>query len=90
MSTLLYELGQKLQKGKAPRESRRRILDAVTAYIKSGNAGMDDALYEVAYATCREKEDWRNLATCLEAIGREWPRDHARRIYRQIGDDIGS
>jgi hypothetical protein len=86
VGTLLYNLVQKLQKGNAPRDYRRRLLDEVIPYIKSGNAGMDDPLYEIAYATCRDKEDWRNLAGCLEAIGEEWPQDHARRIYRQIGD----
>jgi hypothetical protein len=86
VGTLLYELTQKLQKRKAPRIYRRRLLDDVVPYIKSGNAGMDDALYDIAYATCRDKEDWRNLAACLEDMGQEWPLDHARRIYRQIGD----
>ncbi len=83
---LLYELAQELQKGKAPRDYRRQLLDEVIPYIKSGNAGMDDALYDVAYATCRDKEDWRHLAGSLEVIGKDWPQDHARRIYRQIGD----
>jgi len=23
---------------------------------------------------------------CLESIGKEWPQEHARRIYRRIGD----
>ena len=63
---LLYELAQELQKGKAPRDYRRQLLDEVIPYIKSGNAGMDDALYDVAYATCRDKEDWRHFAGCLE------------------------
>lgn len=89
VGTLLYELAQKLQKGKAPRDYRRQLLDEVIPYIKSGNAGMDDELYDVADATCRDKEDWRNLAACLEATGREWPQDHARRIYRRIGDHEG-
>lgn len=72
---LLYELAQKLQKEKAPRDYRRQLLDEVVPYIKSGNAGMDDALYDVAYATCRDMEDWRDLAACLEAIGEEWPKN---------------
>ncbi len=84
--TLLSELAQKLEKGATPHKYRRQLLDEVIPYIKSGNAGMDDALYDVAYATCRDKEDWRNLAVHLEGIGKEWPRDHARRIYRKIGD----
>jgi tetratricopeptide (TPR) repeat protein len=47
---------------------------------------MDDALYDVAYAACYDKEDLRDLAERFEAIGRDWPIDHARRIYRKIGD----
>lgn len=86
VGTLLYELAQKLQKGNAQCAYRRQILDEVIPYIKSGNAGMDDELYDVAYATCRDTEDWRNLAECLESIGKDWPQDHARSIYRRIGD----
>ena len=87
VSKLLYELQERLKAGTAPRDYRRRLLDEVIPYIKSGNAGMDDELYGVAYSTCRDEEDWRNFAECLEDTGREWPLDHARRIYRQIGDD---
>ena len=47
---------------------------------------MDDAIYDVAYAACYDNEDLRDLAERFEAIGREWPIDHARRIYRDIGD----
>jgi hypothetical protein len=86
VDTLLYDLAKKLQKEKVPRNYRRQLLDEVMPYIESGNAGMDDMLYEVAYGTCRDKEDWRYLAECLEAIGRDGAQTHARRIYRQIGD----
>ncbi len=86
VGTLLYDLAKKLQKEKAPRNYRRQLLDEVMPYIESGNAGMDDMLYEVAYGTCRDKDDWRYFAECLETMGKDWPQDHARRIYRQIGD----
>jgi len=49
-------------------------------------AGMDDALYDVAYAACRDDEDLRDLAERFEALGQDWPIDHARRIYRRLGD----
>lgn len=83
---LLYELSQRLKEGEVPRDERRALIDEVIPYIRSGNAGMDDALYEVAYAACADEEDWRYLAHQLEALGRDWPVDHARRIYRRIGD----
>jgi len=83
---LLYELCEKLQKNKIPAGYREELLDKVLPYIKSGNAGMDDALYDVAYAACYDHDDLRNLAERFEALGREWPLDHARRIYREIGD----
>ena len=63
-----------------------RLCEEVVPFIKSGNAGLDDWLYDLAYATCNSDEDWRVLAAALEAIGREWPTDHARRIYRKLGD----
>jgi hypothetical protein len=83
---LLYELGEKLQKDTVPRDDRRALLDEVLPYIRSGNAGMDDALYEVAYAACRDDDDLRDLAERFEALGKDWPIDHARRIYRRLGD----
>lgn len=61
-------------------------IDEVIPYIRSGNAGMDDSLHEVAYAACRDDEDLRDLAERLERLEQDWPLDHARRIYRQIGD----
>lgn len=86
VSDLLYELCKGLKKKKIPHEYRQELLDEVLPYIRSGNAGLDDALYDVAYAACYDKEDLRDLAGRLEAIGRDWPIDHARRIYREIGD----
>lgn len=86
VSALLYALADKIKKGKIPRPHRRKILEDVLAYIESGNAGLDDDLYEVAYASCRDDEDRRHLAGRLEATGQEWPLDHARRIYRGLKD----
>jgi len=83
---LLYELSKGLQENKTPREYRQELLDEVLPYIHSGNAGLDDTLYDVAYAACYDEEDLRDLAARFEAIGRDWPIDHARRIYRKIGD----
>ena len=83
---LLYEISEDLQKKKIPHGYRQEILNEVLPYIQSGNAGLDDTLYDVAYAACYDEEDFRDLAERFEAIGRDWPRDHARRIYRKIGD----
>lgn len=83
---LLYQLSEKLRAERIHRDYRREILDEVLPYIESGNAGMDDALYEVAYAACYDEDDLRDLAKHFEAVGRDWPIDHARRIYRRIGD----
>jgi len=83
---LLYNLSEALQKTKIPREYRRELLDEVLPYIQSGNAGMDDALYEVAYAACYDNEDLRDLAERFEDTGSDWPIDNARCIYRDIGD----
>jgi hypothetical protein len=65
---------------------RRKILDRVLPYIESGNAGMDDMLYEVAHAACYDDSDLRGLAEAFEAMQDDWKVGHARRIYRRIGD----
>ncbi len=83
---LLYELSEKLKESTFPRESRRELLDEVLPYIRSGNAGMDDALYEVTYDACYDEDDLRDLAQRFEAVGQDWPLSHARDIYRKIGD----
>jgi len=86
ISSMLFELAEKLSKRKIPRQGRRKILENVLAYIQSGNAGLDDDLYEVAYASCRDEEDSRHLAERFEALGQDWPLEHARRIYRDLKD----
>ena len=86
VGSLLYDLATKLQMDSVPRADRRALLDKVLPYIRSGNAGMDDALYGAAYAACRDDQDLRDLAERFEALGQDWPIDHARRIYRRLGD----
>jgi len=82
----LYDLCKKLENTRAGRDNRRALLDEVMPYIRSGNAGMDDSLYDVAYTACHNDADLRDFAEHLESIGKDWPLDHARRIYRQLND----
>jgi len=42
--------------------------------------------YDVAYATCQDDTDRRFLAEAFEMMGGERQIEHARRIYRQLGD----
>jgi hypothetical protein len=44
-------------------------------------------LYDVAYSCCYDNEDWRRLAGDLAALKQDWPVNHARRIYKRIGDN---
>ena len=83
---LLDEIRKKLVNSKVEEPIRRDLLDEVLPFITSGNAGLDDLLYDLAYATCYHDEDWRHLAQMLEAMNKDWPTDHARRIYRKLGD----
>jgi len=87
VGTLLYEIKQKLS-GKNRIEARFRhdLLDYVLPYIESGNAGLDDELYDVAYATCHDNHDLRALAEAFERMSGDWKTEHARRIYRKLGD----
>ncbi|MBI4524532.1 MAG: hypothetical protein HY695_12060 [Deltaproteobacteria bacterium] len=63
---LLYELCTKLERSRIAREDRRSLLQEVLPYIRSGNAGMDDPLYDVAYATYAHK------AKVAQKIRRMW------------------
>jgi hypothetical protein len=83
---LLDQIRERLDSKKVDVDHRREILDRVLPYIKSGNAGLDDLLYEVAYAACYDDEDLRGLAEAFEAMNNAWNVGHARDIYRRLGD----
>jgi len=83
---LLYEIEQELSRNKIDAGCRRMILDCVLPYIESGNAGLDDQLCDVAYATCQDDNELRLLAEAFEDMGGDWQIGHARRIYRKLGD----
>ncbi len=86
VSDLLSELADKLKRSKVSRDDRRSLLNDVLPYIRSGNAGMNDDLYDVAYAACHDDQDLRYFAQCLEAMKEKWRLKNARDIYRKIGD----
>ncbi|MBC8318115.1 MAG: hypothetical protein H8E41_09420 [Desulfobulbaceae bacterium] len=86
VSDLLHEIVKKLAKNKVPQEYRVDLLDEVLPYLQSCNAGLEDDLYDVAYACCYNNDDLRRLAEDFEAMGGNWPMDNARRIYLKIGD----
>ncbi len=83
---LLYQIEQSLSQKKIDAGYRRQLLDEVLPYIESGNAGLDDPLYDLAYATCYDDNDLRSLAVAFEAMAGDWRIEHARRIYRRLGD----
>ncbi|MEA1971595.1 MAG: hypothetical protein U9N37_08285 [Thermodesulfobacteriota bacterium] len=86
VAELLDQIRAQLDSKKVEPDYRREILDCVLPYVESGNAGMDDMLYEVAYAACYDDSDLRGLAEAFETMQDEWKVGHARRIYRRIGD----
>jgi hypothetical protein len=86
VSSLLQEIAQALSRKKIETAYRQQLLDSILPYIESGNAGLDDDLYDVAHAACYTDDDWRALAEAFENMGGDWKLDHARRIYRRLGD----
>jgi len=86
VAELLYQIRTQFDSKRVESDHRREILDCVLPYIESGNAGMDDMLYEVAYAACYNDSDLRELAEAFEAMQDEWKVGHARHIYRRLGD----
>ena len=87
VADLFYQIEEKLTKNKVPLEYRTNLLNEILPYIQSSNAGLDDQLYDVAYSCCYDNDDLRRLAGAFETIGNDWPIDHARRIYKRIGDN---
>ena len=86
VADLLDQIRKQLESKKVVAEYRQEILAQVLPFIKSGNAGMDDPLYDIAYAACYDDADLRGLAEAFEAMKDEWKVGHARDIYRRIGD----
>jgi hypothetical protein len=83
---LLYDLSEALIESNISNEVRRELMDNVFPYLLSHNSGVTDTLYEVAYSLCETDDDVRHFAGRLEATGQDWPCEHARNIYRGIGD----
>lgn len=86
VSSLLYEIKKKLSGKQVEAGYRRELTDLALPYIKSGNAGLDDDLQDVAYAACYETTELRSLAEAFEAMDDVWKTGLARQIYRKIGD----
>lgn len=86
VSNLLQKIALTLSRKKTEAAYRQQLLNNVLPYIESGNAGLDDDLYDVAYAACYIDDDWRALAETFETMGGDWTLDHARRIYRRLGN----
>ncbi|MCF8127815.1 MAG: hypothetical protein K9N10_04830 [Deltaproteobacteria bacterium] len=86
VAELLVEIHKMLETKKVEFEYRREILEQILLYIRSGNAGLDDLLDEVAFATCYDDDDLRNLAESYEVMQDDWKIGHARGIYRKLGD----
>ena len=83
---LLYQIQTQLDSKKVGSNYRLEILNNVLPFIESGNAGMDDMLYDLAYAACYDDAELRGLAEAFEAMQGDWKVTQARRIYRRIGD----
>ena len=62
VSCALAELAETLEKIRLPAEDRARLLDEIIDFIRRGNSGMVDELYEAAYAASRSEGELRDLA----------------------------
>jgi len=61
VAELLDQIRERLDAKSVDADHRQEILNLALPYIKSGNAGMDDMLYEVAYAVCYDDDNLRGL-----------------------------
>lgn len=83
---LLSEICELLNSNSIDSESRMELLNRILPFIESGNAGMDDMLHEVAHAACYNDSDLMRLAQAFEGMRNQWKINHAREIYRTLGD----
>lgn len=86
VSEQLYDLSEHLRENRVSLQTREQLRDEVLGYIEDRNSGMDDWLYELAFATCYTDDDLRSLAQRFEPLD-DWSRSQAMRTYRQVGDD---
>ena len=56
---LLYQLVRTLEEGPILEDDRAYLLDELIPFIRSGNSGMEDSLYDVAYAACQTNDSLR-------------------------------
>lgn len=68
------------------RKDRIKMLDLIRPFLRSGNAGMDDSLIEVAFATCYSKEDYLYLIDYLTGVYGDDNTRMIRSIYLRIGE----
>jgi len=81
----LYQLESMLKETDLSENEWEPLLIQVFNYIKSGKAGLDDALYDVADAMCKTDQQWLEVAGRFEALQDDWPRRHAMQIYKKLG-----
>lgn len=62
VTDLMQEIQKILENSTVEEEVRRKLLDEVEPFIDSGNAGMDDSLYDLAYATCQNTRASKRFA----------------------------
>ncbi len=86
VAELLDQIRKRLESKAVDADHRRELLDLVLPFIKSGNAGLDDMLDDVAHAACYDDGDLRRLAQAYVAMNNEWKTGLARAIYRRLGD----
>lgn len=86
VSDWLSQIEELLKEHDISKEERMTFLEELLPFIQSGNAGMDDALHDAAYAACKDHEDWEYLAESFEKIGGDWLVRQAMKIYRKIGE----
>jgi hypothetical protein len=68
VADLLNQVRERLDSRKVDADSRQDILDVTLTFIERGNAGLDDMLYDIAYATCYDDDGLRSLAQDAKVV----------------------
>jgi len=69
-------------------EAKRELMDAAFVEYDAGNSGFDDALMDLFFGLCKEKEEWEYLVEKLNKRPSEWRKKLVMSIYKNhLNDD---
>lgn len=84
----LQKINDLISEDKITPEAKLEFMDAAFIEFDEGNSGFDDALLDLFFELCKEKEEWEYLVKKLNNKPSEWRKNLAMEIYiNHLNDD---